>query len=197
MAIASSAALLALLQSPASAHHRFWGAWNGQPDRGDHTFCFDADYAPNSTVLSRARYTMDNNDGVQAQTIVDTNEVASCTNRVDVRLQQRPVGGLVLGDTLCTSWGDAGRCDQWRVRIAYATINSIASNTGYEVRHTLCHEVGHSLGLNHYGVNDPYYTTPNDENGQQSCMRSGVWDSGDVWTRTMGPHDRSAINSNW
>lgn len=179
---------------PAGAHHRQWGSWPAEPDRGVHTFCFGTAHPPGTAVLNRARYAMDNNDGLQAQTVIKTQEFANCTDVIDIRFQQRPANGA-LGDTMCLRTNTVGRCDQWRVRIAWGLIQQLASNPGYQARKTLCHEIGHTVGLAHYGNGDPYTTSPDGSN--HSCMRSGIFDGGQLWTRSYGAHDRTAIRDNW
>lgn len=186
----------ALASAPAQAHHRPWPALQN-PDRGTHTFCMlDNQFALPAAAQSRARYAMDNNDGLMAQTVVDTAEHASCQNSTDLRFQDRDCGAYCLGMADCVQLNTANRCDRWRLQISVAWIQALAANVGFEYRHTACHEIGHTVGLSHYeGVGG--YQYPPDFDGGHSCMRSGVWDSGDPWTRNLGAHDRTAIAANW
>ncbi len=145
--------------------------------------------------MSRARYAMDFNDGLAAQTVVNTDEDA-CGASTDVLFRQVDVGANMYGDTYCLASNDVGNCDQWRVRINVAEINRDAVNDGYAIRHTTCHEIGHTVGIWHYGNGDPYLASA-DFNGANNCMRSGIEDGGQAWTRALGSHDRQAINESW
>ncbi|XBB70180.1 hypothetical protein ABFU82_12965 [Nocardioides sp. WV_118_6] len=140
---------------------------------------------------------MDDADGLMAQTVVDTDEIeAGCGDATDILFRQVNMGWGTAGDARCLAVNDIGRCDQWRVRINVEAINVAATNPGYQIRKTICHEVGHTVGLWHYGAGDPY-TGPADRNGADNCMKSGLADGGQAWTRSYGPHDASAINTNW
>jgi hypothetical protein len=108
---------------------------------------------------------------------------AGCTSQSDVRWQQRPVSGY-LGFTDCVNYNSNGRCDQFRVRIDYGLMQDLATSPPAEVRHTACHELGHSASARHYGQDG----IPNPDSSGHSCMRSGLWDGGQEWTRTYGDH---------
>lgn len=137
---------------------------------------------------------MGNNDGVEAQTVVDTVEQSQCGSHTDVRYQQRFIGDDVLGYAPCAVRRPNGNCDMRDVRIAWGEIRRLAVNDNFEARHTLCHEVGHTLGVRHYSgtTNSP------DPDGfgwyLNSCMISGIADSGSPWTRQYGEHHRAHIN---
>jgi len=161
------------------------------PDKGDyHSFCFTSVFANIPALLSRARYTMDNNDGVEAQTVVNTLEQA-CGAATDVKYAvDNNLGTGVYGYTACTAWNANYYCDQFVVRINWSYIQQVASDAGFQARKTLCHETGHTLGVDHY---DPPYTPSPDS--YNSCMISGLWDSGAAWTRTYGQHHKNHINA--
>jgi hypothetical protein len=157
------------------------------PDKGTyHSFCFASGFANVAALVSRARYTMDNNDGVEAQTVVNTLEQA-CAAATDVKYVLDDLGAGAYGHTGCHSWNANYYCDQWVVRINWSAIQQESSNVGFQARKTLCHETGHTLGADHYSSPD----TPDPSN---SCMISGLWDSGAAWTRTYGQHHRNHIN---
>ncbi len=61
-----------------------------------------------------------------------------------MRWQQRPIGDGILGYTDCLDYNQNNRCDQWRVRIDYGLIQVAAGSPPGEVRHTACHELGHT-----------------------------------------------------
>ncbi|GAA3683501.1 hypothetical protein GCM10022237_47710 [Nocardioides ginsengisoli] len=171
---------------PASAD----GYPNGwYPDKGTyHSFCFSLAFAQYSGLVSRARYSMDNNDGVEAQTVVNTLE-QSCASATDVVFRIADLHGKYYGYTNCLRTNANGYCDSWSVDIDWEIIKQNAANDGYEARHTLCHEIGHTLGVQHY------FSGASPDGATNSCMISGLADSGAAWTRTYGAHHRSHINS--
>lgn len=192
-------ALLAqiLFANTSTANHRPWPDRVPAPDRGTHTFCFaDPDFPMDTATRTRARRAMGNGDGLMAMTIITTDEQSTCPASIDIRFQQRAIGGGAGGDAVCVRFWDNGRCDRFRVRVDVALITQLATNVAYQVRKTICHEIGHTVGLWHYGDGDPYVVSA-DLNGANNCMRSGLWDSGAGWTRSYGLHDINAINSNW
>jgi len=184
-----------LTAGTSSANHRPWPDLVPEADHGIHTFCFDPDWPSSTAVRDRTRFSMGDNDGLMTMTNITTDELAACTTSVDVRVQQRATGGS-LGDTWCALKWANGRCDRFRVRIDTAAIAAAAADDNFQIRKTICHEIGHTVGLWHYGNGDPYNFSA-DHNGDNNCMRSGVWDSGATWTRIYGPHDTSAVNDNW
>lgn len=186
-AIASALALIAVqLSSPAVADpypNTYY------PDKGDyHTFCFTNAFANNATLLSRARYSMDNNDGLEAQTVVNTLEQA-CGALTDVKFYVADTGPS-YGDANCVQFNSNGYCDQWDLRINWWVIQQLATNDGYQARKTLCHEIGHTVGLRHYESGHSPDTNP----ARDSCMITTLQDSGAAWTRQYGPHHKGHIN---
>jgi hypothetical protein len=134
---------------------------------------------------------MDNNDGVEAQTTVDTQEYADCGTEIDVRFQDVNIGAGIFGYSPCSVRLANGRCGRRDVKVNWGYIQNVAGNPGYQARKTLCHEIGHTLGVNHY---DQDIYNPDGYFSPDSCLRSGLFDSGAAWTRTYGPDHRTHIN---
>jgi hypothetical protein len=162
------------------------------PDKGTyHTFCFTSAFANLPALVSRARYSMDNNDGLEAQTVVNTQEQA-CGALTDVRFVADGVPGY-LGYTDCLELNVNYYCDTWRVRINWPLIQSdggTATVDGYIARLTLCHEIGHTVAVRHYAS-----TGQSPDYPKNSCMISGPYGSGAAWTRQYGSHHRGHINA--
>lgn len=167
---------------------------DGGPDKGSHSFCFDPAHTMAEPVRKRAVRTMGDADGVEAQTVVDTVRHAPCRARTDVVYQQRPLGAGVLGFAPCVKRvSGSSRCDTRHVRIYWAEIQRLAPDANFEARTTLCHEVGHTLGLNHYAS---WIVNPDGTWAPQSCMTNELSVSGQPEYHRYGPHHRAHVN-NW
>jgi hypothetical protein len=152
------------------------------PDGGDHTYCFGSQNMPNNLVADRIRWSEGMlDDQTDIHTVFHKD---GCTSQTDVRWQQRPLDGSSDGATDCLNYNKNGRCDQWRVRIDYGVIQDRAGTPPAEVRHATCHELGHTASAQHYGLG----VISNPDTSGHSCMRMGLWDGGQEWTRTYGPH---------
>lgn len=121
---------------------------------------------------------------------------ASCTDSTDVRVGQQWLAANTYGQTSCAKLQDDAPyyCDRWRVRINFEEIQNDASNVTNQVRKTACHEIGHTVGVDHYDAYPNYAPSP-DGAGNHSCMRSGIWDSGALAYRTLGPHHIGHVNA--
>jgi hypothetical protein len=184
---------------PAQADPWPWVTLNGagflvelpKPDLGTyHTFCKDAAYQPEAVVAER----IDLSEGVLNNTTDVETDSQACGQATDVVWQQRFILEGVLGATNCQvgSLSD-GVCNSWRVRVAWGEIQQYATNDGAEARHTACHELGHTVALNHYGPGGIITTSP--DSPAQSCMRSGVWDDGSDPYKNYGAHHKGHINA--
>lgn len=166
---------------------------DGGPDAGTHTFCFDTDFPMAAAVSDRARYSMDNNDGVEAQTNVNTEDYHNnCSASIDVRFQQRALLPGEAGYSPCANRLANGRCGRRDVRIDWQQIKDTHSDDGYAVRMTLVHEIGHTLGARHY---KSVAANPDGSAASMSAMYYLINDSGAAWTRRYGPHHRAHINA--
>lgn len=180
--------LFSIYMIPHASHADSFPVDHG-PDRGKHVFCFDPQHPLANAVHSRAISTMNN---VESQTIVTTKKQPTCGPKSDVRFQQRPIGTDMFGYAPCRARvAGSSRCDSREARIDWGEIRRLATHDNYQARKTLCHEVGHTLGANHYAN---WLVNPDGTWASNSCMISGLHDSGDVWTRSYGPHHISHIN---
>lgn len=112
----------------------------------------------------------------------------SCNSTTDVIASNRNLDPGNLGVTSCFDYvdEDAHICARARMQIDIAEIQLYA-NAG--IAQTACHEIGHSVGLQHY--NTAGILAPN---GESDCMRSGAVPSeADTW-HTYGNHHKSHIN---
>lgn len=163
---------------------------DGGPDRGQHSYCFDGAHPMNTDVHTRALSTMAN---VDAQTAVTTVQHTPCRARTDVRFQQRPISPGVIGYAPCAARVVGSTdCDIRDVRVYWAEIERLSAHPKREARHTLCHEVGHTLGASHY---ESWLVNPDGTWATNSCMISGLADDGSLWTRSYGPHHIAHINA--
>ncbi|RYD54218.1 MAG: hypothetical protein EOP83_22360 [Verrucomicrobiaceae bacterium] len=169
---------------------------DGGPDKGDHSFCFDPNYPMATAVRDRAVWTMDNNEGVEAQTVVNTVQKSSCGPHTDVRFQQRSLGEDYYGYAPCILRNaGATTCDRRDVRFNWGEVREDATNDNFFARMNLCHEVGHTLGARHYASTSSSPDSDGMGGRINSCMISGVHDSGALWTRSYGAHHRAHINN--
>ncbi|WP_235734482.1 hypothetical protein [Nocardioides alcanivorans] len=123
---------------------------------------------------------------LRAQTVVDTAFHSPCGKFTDVRWAETRVVGY-FGYTECKLRNTAGNCDRFRIdidEVEMATSDHVASQR----RQTFCHELGHTLGVNHdSGTNYPSGGGVADT--AHSCLRNGrVPSAGKPWHTRYGPH---------
>ncbi|WP_216216766.1 hypothetical protein [Amycolatopsis aidingensis] len=162
---------------------------NFRPDKGNHNYCYSSSYRPRTeirTQIYNSMVYMHNN--TKAKRTYHSSCDTSGVGQTDVVWQGRRLSSGAIGDARCMVKRSNGRCDRYRARINGPLVREHYSNTTYrnrQYRKTTCHELGHTLGLNHYP--SPY---------NDSCQRSG-W-TGTIsssWTRTWTAHHRGHINS--
>ena len=162
---------------------------DGGPDGGKHRFCLDKKHKMAKPVRQRAVRPMARAD---AQTHASVKRQTSCGPHSDVRFQQRYIGADIYGYSPCARRAAGGvRCDARQVRIYWAEIKRDANYPKRQARKTLCHEVGHTLGLNHYRS---WVANPDGYWAPHSCMISGIHDHGDARSRSFGAHHVAHIN---
>ncbi|TQK70435.1 hypothetical protein FBY23_2212 [Nocardioides sp. SLBN-35] len=185
-----TALTITLTATPARAD--IWPAPGIVPDRGTHTYCWAPDYPPNGTVQGESIASMTN---FQSQTGVGVAMHSPCQTGTDVRIGQEFLGIQAWGSTQCAVTNPStGFCDRWRVRINFSELRNYGGVTEYAARKTVCHEIGHTAGMAHYGNGDPYYASPD---SYDSCMISGYQGGGQAWTRTYGAHHIAHVQSWW
>lgn len=189
--IAAPLSMLAVA-SPAAADTWPFNS-NFRPDTGNHGYCYSSVYPPSSAVRAQMYNAMVYmTDSTAANRSYASNCDLSGAGQTDVVWRE---GGMSdtgnIGEASCTVfWANTSprRCDRFLLRVNGSLVRShysSSANRNRQYRKTACHELGHSLGLNHYP--SPYTA---------SCQRSG-W-TGTVtssWTRTWTSHHRSHINS--
>lgn len=166
-----------------------WGVFN--PDHGAHNYCFHATDTPGAALRSRMAASM---TYMASSTDASTFEVATCDTtsaggQTDVVWRGARVevdGDEVIGLTRCMRRFNNGLCDRYRVTVNGPFIRdhyAAADNRERQYRKTACHELGHTLGLNHFPA--PH----------ESCQRSG-WTGTvtDSWIRTWTAHHRGHID---
>lgn len=116
------------------------------------------------------------------QTTDMTSQAQSCLNYTDVWWYKADLPAGVRGQRVCVVVGDIPSvCDRSNVSIDFAEVD-IGSNDWEDRRKTACHELGHSVGLNH---------------DTASCMISGEIPSvGEQWRR-YSSHDVGHINAQY
>lgn len=154
-----------------------WGtntsATGATPDAAPHTFCFR-----NGDATFRDRVRVITANTLVAQTKANAPEHTSCnlsgTSETDAAWANVSIGGGVRGETYCEDF-DGGVCDQNYINIDSTAIAGQTGPTNENVRKTICHELGHSVGLTHgstYG----------------GCMVSGSVTAALTWRRYSDHH---------
>lgn len=100
------------------------------------------------------------------------------TDLIGIRWSSAQMGSDTRGTYECTKFLFAGTCDQGEV-----TVNVDLLPDYQQRRKTFCHEIGHSVGLQH-----------NTYPGYSDCMVSGPV-SGDSWWIRYSTHHRDHINA--
>lgn len=176
-----SLVLLTLSVNPANADP--FGT--GGPDTGDladsviHTYCYSSAYEAQDRDNSEYAFwtSLD-----AATDMIARNDTGStnCTTDADVCVQDGNLPAGVRGSHICISYASAHVCNHSEVTVDPAEI-FIGANDEEDLTKTLCHEIGHSVGLTHGGLTD--------------CMRNGeIPDPGVVW-RSYDAHHKGHINA--
>jgi len=149
------------------------------PDSNPHTYCYEYGF-PGHYEHSVAQ--MENNalgDPTAATVVRESSCDYSSRTETDVVWQWRDLPGTTRGRTRCEDFDTY--CDQFYVQIDFNQITSSSSPDEENIRKTMCHELGHSVGLTHG-------PTPG------GCMVSGAV-NGDLQWRRYASHHRNHINA--
>lgn len=165
-------AFVAVLPSQAGADE-FGTYSNGAgpiPDNFDHTYCWSSGWT--SGWNTYAQYAMGNLDG---QTSYYDTFISSCSSVTDIYWQLNSSIGA-RGDYICNAFNSAGECERATIRL-----NPSALTDDQNRRKTACHEIGHSVGMQHGDT-------------KTDCMINGAVGSGSQWI-TYNSHHVSHANS--
>jgi len=159
---------------------------DGRPDTGDHIWC----YYDVSTLRSYMDAAMTR---LREQTVVNTAYHNPCLEHTDVRWVQGPTPFEGLsGYTECKVWWDANQtsCDRWRITMHKDTMDETPDPVA-TFRTAHCHELGHSLGVQHY----VYLSQTGD--ASHSCMRNNFTPNGASYEILYGAHHKSSHINPW
>lgn len=150
---------------------------NNPPDGGGpladsliHTFCWGAGFDAN--LQDNASWAMLNSLNIPTQ-MIDSFE--ACTGSTDVKFLDADLPSPTRGQYSCIAFAAPGTCNSGQITVDPAQLN-IGINDEEDTTKTMCHEIGHSVGMMHaVGTND--------------CMRNGeVPDQQLLWRKYTGHH---------
>ncbi|MGC5012315.1 hypothetical protein ACLQ2R_16245 [Streptosporangium sp. DT93] len=202
----SLAATLVASTAPASAD--LWPWVQGiPPDKTVHTYCYTTSVGSGlkSYIPGAMNYLADNTD------VEGTYLESPC----DIQNSNGPGGDPATDAAWFQVWVDdaygqveckvrtasqPGWCDQWHVRINNETIDASADPHHQYIK-TVCHELGHSVGLAHYNptLNPP--DVPGAVGQPHDCQASGSVTSANLpgaagsWTWQYNQHHKDHINA--
>lgn len=145
------------------------------PDGGGHSYCYKSDF---NTGLEANAYQAESH-ALRYHTQADTPYNDPCDvsgePQTDVRWVDAWLGSTVAGGTFCQAFNGNGYCDRNDVVLNPDVINQ-GGNDEYDQNKTACHELGHSVGLEH-------------GNDKTDCMINGERPSlNEVWEHYNDHH---------
>lgn len=140
-ATAATVAVVAI-QPAATAHQSGWRA-----DNTSHVWCFGDSTEGKPAVREAMEYSMNNLDG---QTQMSEVGPGGCDSLTDVQFAEGFVGNGVRGEWRCISFNNNGVCFKSRVTLNKDIIDRDDGPYELNLKKTACHEVGHSVGLDHH-----------------------------------------------
>jgi len=173
-------AIMALgLASPAAAD-TFPGNYDLRlADDAIQTYCLTSTFflEEHKVVPEYAMYWLD-----QTTQMSDMSQ-GTCVNSTDAKWYDANLPAGIRGERVCIVVGDIPSvCDRSNITLDFAELD-IGSLDWEDRRKTACHELGHSVGLNHHS------------SGAEGCMLSGEVPSADVQWRRYTTHDVGHINA--
>jgi hypothetical protein len=157
------------------------------PDSNPHRSCFGAWPSSEGWWALQSLATTDANSDMDS-VLESCNWSGSDWTDIHAQVFDLPAG--VRGATSCTATHGSSTCDRNDVLIDLGEIAYQGNDYEGNVRKTVCHEFGHSMGLTHYKVNAYPYAPE----GQHDCMISGVVNYNNTWF-VYSAHHKSHINS--
>lgn len=155
------------------------GLYQCLPDGTYHTWCFGPTMDGNANLQNAVQYAMTN---MVEQTQMTENKDNSCDSSTDVVWQERDLVGL-RGEHECLERvsGSPNKCAHSAARLDGDAITADSPQGAEQLNRekTSCHELGHTLGLNH-------------DYPQDDCMVLGAVAAGH---RTYNDHHREHVNS--
>ena len=184
-ALAAVGALIAILSvAPAAFADNFAG---GPPNAGyradnpGHDYCTIAAWPLDwGTPFVDAMISLDN------QTDMYDTYSSSCGSQTDVQGERSSNAYMpgIRGSYMCLTFVAAGVCDTARLQMNVDLLTDYTQR-----RKTFCHEVGHSVGLEHYtSAGSRVVAGENND-----CMKNGTV-SGELWWKEYSQHHRDHIN---
>ncbi len=156
----------------------------GTPDDNPHSYCWGAnlDNFEKGEINDQMLWTENNTDVVKHW---DSTCAFGSGDKTDMHMMDVNIPELgVRGQAFCTSHNLSGSCNRFDVQLDTGEIGAQGGPYTANVRKTICHEIGHTLGLDHYSKN-PDWSSPVE--GQHDCMISGATSDNVTW-RTYGEH---------
>ncbi|MFI6393703.1 hypothetical protein [Nonomuraea sp. NPDC050540] len=208
LAILAGAGILAILPT-SSAYADPWPFDGIPPDKSNHSYCYttSVDAQLKSYTPGAMNYLADATTipAVTLHTPCDTqNSNGDGSPATDVAWFKIWVDGS-YGEAPCKirTASDNSICDQRFAKINSSTINA-APNPHNQFIKTVCHELGHTAGLDHYSPLAQFPEFPGASGQPQDCMASGEvnaianrYNPAASWIWTYNQHHINDANPWW
>lgn len=169
------------------------------------TWCFTSSMDGSPRLQDAARWSIQN---LATSTVMTTSAVASCNPDenpgVDYRFADRDLGAGTYGFAECQVWSSATVCGRYRINAnrdeidralrseadMYSDGNEEPGELEINLKANWCHELGHTVSLEHHPVNYAnrfdYYSGGGDH--ARDCMVRGHIEKVDDWLRYNAHH---------